>query len=245
MSGLQQVTIASRLDWTPHLMTLTLKAEGPAFKPGQFFNLGIERDGQILRRSYSAASAPNAPLEFFLSEVPEGDLTPSVFRLGQGDRILVDLAPLGFFTLDEVPEARCLWLVATGTGLGPYVSMLRERSVLERFERIVVVHGVRTTEQLAYREEIEELASTAPHLRYLAVVSGIDDESSHLHGRITKHFESGSLEERAGAPFGADSHMLLCGNPTMIDDMTGLLKSRGFEKHRRRKPGHFNFERYW
>lgn len=245
MTGLKEVTIARRHSWTPKLMTLGLDFDGPMFKPGQFFNLGLKAGETVLRRSYSAASSPGAPLEFFLSEIPTGGLTPHVFGLQEGDRILIDDTPLGFFTLDEVPEARCLWLVATGTGLGPYISMLRDGSVLGRFERVVVVHGVRHPEQLAYREELESLASAMTHLVYTPVVSGAKERTPQLPGRITTQFESGNLEARVGDPFDADCHMLLCGNPAMIDEMTGLLKGRGFEKHRRRKPGHFNFERYW
>lgn len=248
MSGLKECRIASRHSWTPHLMTLRLDAETPAFRPGQFFNLGLSMGEQIVRRSYSAASAPGAPLEFFLSEVPEGGLTPRVFQLAEGDPVLLDDGPLGFFTLDEVPSAKHLWLVATGTGLGPYISMLREASVLKRFERVFVIHGVREAEQLAYRSELKDLSVRNPRLRYLAVVSGAQENSTSPHlcgGRITTYFESGELEQHAGAAFDQDAHMLMCGNPKMIDDMAGLLKGRGFEKHRRRKPGHFNFERYW
>lgn len=263
MSGLTEVTIKRRTVWAPGLMTIEVASESVPFTAGQFFNLGLKATvkieaacsiepglelrphEEIVRRSYSAASAPGAPLEFFLSEVQAGGLTPRVFELGEGDSILLDKTPLGFFTLKEVPEAKSLWMVATGTGLGPFVSMLREGAVLDRFEKIVVVHGVRSEQQLAYREELEELSARFPQFKYLGAVSGSSSETSPLAGRITTHFENGQLEERAESAFDRDAHMLLCGNPKMIEDMTALLKARGFEKHRRKQPGHFNFEKYW
>lgn len=246
MSGLTEVTIKRKRIWARGLITIELACRVPLFSAGQFFNLGLKTGESIERRSYSAASAPGAPLEFLLSEVKGGGLTPRLFQLEEGDPILLDETPLGFFTLNEVPAAKSLWMVATGTGLGPFISMLREGAVLKRFERLVVVHGVRHEEQLAYREELKELSAQFPKLTYITAVSGSSSESKAAPaGRITTHFESGRLEEEAQQGFDEDSHMLLCGNPVMIEDMTTLLKLRGFEKHRRKKPGHFNFEKYW
>lgn len=245
MSSLQEVTIQRKHLWTPRLMTIELDATTPAFTSGQFFNLGLKSGDEILRRSYSAASAPGAPLEFFLSEVEGGGLTPRVFQLNEGDKILLDQTPLGFFTLSEVPDSKTLWTVATGTGLGPFVSMLREGTVLTRFEKVIVVHGVRKVEELGYREELEKLRTKHPHLAYIKALSAPSSDTDVTSGRITTLFESGQLEEAAKSAFDQDSHMLLCGNPQMIEDMTTELKARGFEKHRRKKPGHFNFERYW
>jgi ferredoxin--NADP+ reductase len=245
MSSLQEVVIRKKRLFTPRLMSIQLETEGPPFTPGQFFNLSLKSGEEILRRSYSAASAPGAPLEFFLSEVPGGGLTPRVFRLNEGDSILLDQSPLGFFTLNEVPESKELWAVATGTGLGPFLSMLREGSVLSRFEKIILVHGVRHEEELAYRAEFAALREKHAHLVYIPALSAPSEAPFAEQGRITTLFESGRLEEVAQTSFGPDSHMLLCGNPQMIEDMTAQLKARGFEKHRRKKPGHFNFERYW
>ncbi len=245
MSGKIPAKIAHRREWGPGLFTIQLDAT-QTFVPGQFFNLGLEFEGEAIRRSYSAASAPGQPLEFFISEVSAGQLTPKVAGLGVGDTILLDETPLGFFTLAEVPECRDLWLVGTGTGIGPSVSMLREGSVLKRFENVYLVQGVRTNSQLAYADEMRTLSAQHSHFHYLPTLSGKEQPSSNdiLHGRITEVWDNGALSS-AGAEFGQDSHMLLCGNPQMIDDMVERLKARGFEKHRRRKPGHFNFERYW
>jgi len=243
MSSIVSSRIIGRTEWSAGLISITVEQTAD-FTPGQFFNLGVERAGKIVRRSYSAASGPGAPLQFLLSEVPYGELTPALFALGVNDEVLVDKTPLGFFTLKEVPDAKHLWLVATGTGLGPYLSMLRAGVLWERFERISVVHGVRDEPELAHRPELQALALRFPQLRYVPVLSRTHKDDAGLRGRITHAWDQGLLEEIAG-PFDRDSHMLLCGNPQMIEDMSARLKARGFEKHRRREPGHYNFEKYW
>lgn len=243
MSEMIEVAIKSRLDWGPNLMTLTL--DQPAdFAAGQFFNLALKVGDEVIRRSYSAASAPGHPLEFFLSRVDDGGFTPNMFEKGPGEKLLLSPKALGFFTLAEVPPTKRLWLVATGTGLGPYLAMIRSGQLLDRFEEIILVHGVREPYQLAYAQELTDMTHS-PRYRYVPILSGDGQHQDEvLRGRITKAWDDGTLEGAAG-PFDADCHMLLCGNPKMIEDMVLRLKDRGFEKHRRRKPGHFNFEKYW
>ena len=208
--------------------------------------MGLKRGETLLRRSYSAASAPGKSLQFLISHVEDGQLTPSLFDLTVGSEVFLDETPLGFFTLNEVPDTKHLWLVATGTGLGPYLSMLRAGELERRFESVSVIHGVRHEEQLCHRDELTSAASSSSTLRYIPICSAARDpqSTSVSSGRITTAWDSGALETLAG-PFGQECHMLLCGNPQMIEDMTSRLKERGFEKHRRRKPGHFNFEKYW
>jgi ferredoxin--NADP+ reductase len=245
MAGIVETRIEKKTTWGPRLVTLKLQ-RSLHFSAGQFFNLGLPLDGKDVRRSYSAASAPDAPLEFFLSEVEDGTLTPSLVALEEGDLVRLDETALGFFTLEEVPEAKTLWLVATGTGLGPYISMVRQGDVFQRFEKVILVHGTRHPLHFAYRDELVALAETRPRqFTYCPVQSGEEPlVEDGLSGRITTAWNSGRLEERAGK-FDQHSHMLLCGNPDMISEMGELLNERGFEKHRRRRPGHFNFEKYW
>lgn len=244
MSGFIAVEIQRKHRWASGLITLTLDLVPEHFEPGQFFQLGLELDGKLVTRSYSAASAPGQPLEIFLNEVEGGQFTPHLFALEEGDAVQVNPKALGFFVLGEVPEARVLWLVSTGTGLGPFIAMLRDGRLFERFQQICVVQGTRTVERLAYQEELEGYAASRK-LRYLPVVSGEPPPPGGLAGRVTAVFENGELEERAGYPIDENAHVLLCGNPNMIEDMRRLLRDRGLEKHRRRTPGHFNFEKYW
>lgn len=232
--------------WGEGLATLVVDAPVQTFEPGQFFQLGLDVGGERLRRSYSVASAPGEPLEFYLTQVAEGALTPHLFRLRPGERLWVEITPRGFFTLGYVPKSTCLWLIATGTGLGPFISMLRSEGTWEHAREFVLVHGVRTATQLAYREELEELARRRP-LRYVPVVSRPAEGDEHLlSGRITTLLETGSLEAAAGLSLDPeDHHLLLCGNPEMITDMMALLQDRGLRRHRVRQPGHVTFEKYW
>jgi len=238
-------TISNRTDWAPGLISLTLEAPTPTFAPGQFFQLGVrDESGALVKRSYSAASAPGQPLQFLLSEVADGALTPRLFQLAAGDTLEVDDAPLGFFTLAEVPACEVLWLISTGTGLGPFLSMLRAGGDLQRFPELVVVHGAPQRDRLAHADEVRALTGQR-RAHYVPCVSREEPPQDGLRGRVTEALASGALEARAGLTIDQHAHVLLCGNPSMIDDMVALLRERGLEKHRRRTPGHFNFEKYW
>jgi len=246
MTGFAEGRIVARRDWAPGLTTLTVEAAIRPHLPGQFVNLGLERGAELVRRSYSIASAPGAPLEFYVKEVPGGALTPELAHLPVGARVLVEEKPQGFFTLDYVPPCRDMWFVATGTGLGPFIAMLRSPEIWRRCERIVLVHGVRYVEQLAYAEELAGLAS-AHHGRFsrVPVVSG-GAPGDALPGRVTTAFADGSLEARVSCSLDPDrSHLMLCGNPDMILELTALLANRGLRKHRVRTPGHISSEKYW
>lgn len=233
--------------WDEGLSTLRIDAPVGDFEAGQFVQLGLDLEGERVRRSYSISSAPGEPLEFLLTNVVGGTLTPHLFRLRPGEPLWVERTPRGFFTLRYVPPGTCLWLVATGTGLGPFISMLRSPGIWQHSERILLVHGVREPSHLAYRDELEALSRTRP-LRYLPVVSraALPPGSSELAGRVTSVLESGALEEAAQTTLTPEGHhVLLCGNPEMIRDMMTLLDARGLKRHRMRQPGHVTFEKYW
>jgi ferredoxin--NADP+ reductase len=236
--------IVARTDWAPDLWTARLDAELQPFSPGQFINLGLEIDGELVKRSYSLASAPGAPVEFYLVKVADGALTPRLYELGVGDVVRFDDKPQGFFTLDYVPEAEVLWLMSTGTGLGPFMSMIRSGRLWERFARVVVVHGARLGAHLGYRDELEQLSAQRP-LAYVPLVTRERLEEA-LYGRIPAAIESGVVEKAAGATLSPDTaHVMLCGNPAMIADTMATLAKRGLRKHRTRKPGHITTEKYW
>lgn len=223
-----ETRIVDRHDWAPGLVTLKLEHAFGELEPGQWTNVALDVDGERVRRAYSLASAPGAPAELFVSLVPSGRFTPRLLALSPGDAIHLDEKPQGFFTLKWVPEAHELWLMATGTGLAPYVSMLRQGDVLSRFERVVVVHGVRSEAELAYRDEIVALG--AEHLPAV----------SRVQGRITALIERGEIDVQPDR-----AHVMLCGNPAMIAEVSRLLEARGLRKHRTRKPGHVTTESYW
>jgi ferredoxin--NADP+ reductase len=239
--------ILGRQLWADGLITLQLEAVVAAFIPGQFVNLGLDLGGERVKRSYSLASAPGAPSEFYLSHVPAGVLTSPLFARQPGETVWIDDRALGFFTLQHVPEARDLWLLATGTGLGPFLAMLRAPDIWQRFAHVVLVHGVREVAHLGYAALLETWAKQhGEQFTYVPVVSREAAPSGALAGRLPQLIASGELERRAELGLTLEhSHVLLCGNPSMITDVTAVLAERGMQKHRPRKPGHFSFESYW
>lgn len=226
-------------------MTLMLAAR-PSFRPGQFMNLGLYLPSGFVSRSYSLASAPGEPLEVLLARVGVGELTPALFELQAGSTVVLDPKPQGFFSFDFVPPHRELWMLATGTGLGPFLSMLRSGVAFQHAERVVLAHGVRGASELAHREELEQLARTRDgSFRYVPTLSQAS-EAGLLDGRLTHVLSNGELEARAGLRLDpAHGHVMLCGNPAMIDDVTAQLAERGLRKHRQRSPGHITTEKYW
>ena len=239
--------LRTRRDWAEGLATFHLDGETPEFRAGQFLRLGVDLgEREPLSRPYSVASAPGEPLEFFIVRVDGGALTPRLFDLPLGAELKVHPRAGGVFTLGMVPDAETLWFISTGTGLAPFVSMLRQGEPFERFERVVVVQCVRQPEQLCYVEELNALAAARPgkirqvNLATRAAADGV------LFCRITQAFTDGSLEEAAQATLTPETaQVMLCGNPDMLIDMQALLGERGMRKNRKREPGHVTVEKYW
>ncbi|MEM7474761.1 MAG: ferredoxin--NADP reductase [Planctomycetota bacterium] len=234
--------------WADGLFTLEIEApEVEDFDPGQFLQLGYyKEDGRHLHRPYSVASPYGEVLDFFIVLVPDGQLTPKLWSLEAGDTIDVGDRAAGRFTLKHCPEApKSIWLIATGTGLAPYIAMLRKSEIWERYEKIALVHGVRHASDLAYTQELaEHISRSAGQLSYVPVVSRENVEGA-LEGRITGAITSGQLESTAGLEFTTDSCVMMCGNPAMLDETEAILGDRGLEKHERKKPGQIVVERYW
>jgi ferredoxin--NADP+ reductase len=237
-------TVEKMRVWSEGLFTLTIRApEVEPFLPGQFLQLGMELDEGHLHRPYSVASPHSELLEFFIVMVEEGKLTPRLWKLRPGDSIEVSQRAAGSFTLEHCPDGEALWLVGTGTGLAPYIAMLRTLEPWDRYQKIVVVHGVRFVQDLAYQEEMAQFASTGKFC-YVPVVSR-QDYPHGLKGRITACIENGSLESFANSRLAKDSAIMLCGNPDMLDDCEALLATRGIVKHKKKAPGQIVIERYW
>lgn len=244
-------TITGRQVWADGLFTIKVAVEGiDPFQPGQFLQVGMQlTDGdqqEHVYRPYSVASPWGPVLEFFIVVVPEGRLTPRLWELDSGDPIDVSARGAGRFTLKHTPAAENLWLVATGTGLAPYIAMLRTEDPWQAYENIVVVHGVRHGCDLAYADELREIsAARSGRLAYVPTVTREEFDGA-LTGRIPGLLENGSLESRAGITIHPDSSaIMLCGNPAMLDDMEALLEQRGVRRHRSKAPGQLVLERYW
>ena len=179
-------------------------------------------------------------LEFYGVIVPEGPLSPRLAKLRAGDALQVAANPAGFLVLSELPDTETLWLVSTGTGLAPFLSILRTEALWKRFRNVVLVHAVRYAKELTYRELISGTGA-----RYVTFVSR-ESASGSLAGRIPAAIADGRLEAAAGIALKPEtSHVMLCGNPQMLKDASAALAARGLRKHRRRAPGHITVESFW
>lgn len=234
--------------WTDSLFSITVHAPIKPFTAGQFTKLGLEIDGERVQRAYSYVNAPgNENLEFYLVNVPEGKLSPRLHAMQPGDELMVVSDAAGFFVLEEVPDCDTLWMLATGTAIGPYLSILQEGVGLERFNHLVLVHAVRYAADLSYLPLMLELQERyAGKLRIQTVVSR-ETVSGSLTGRVPALIDSGELEQAVGLTMTTEnSHVMLCGNPQMVRDTQQLLKeNRQMTKHLRRRPGHMTAEHYW
>lgn len=239
--------VVGRIDWTDRLHSLRIEAAIEPFRAGQFTKLGLRIGDEIVGRPYSIVSAPGDPfLEFYFSTVPEGPLSPRLARLAAGDAVLLGPRPNGFLVLDEVPPAIHLWLLSTGTGIGPFLSILKTAEPWQRFQRVVLVHAARTADELSYRRAIARIMEAEPRrFSYIPVVSR-ERADYALAGRIPTAIADGRLEARAGLALDpAKCHVLLCGNPAMLEDATAALIARGLRKHKRKEPGQISMESYW
>ncbi|NKQ10186.1 ferredoxin--NADP reductase [Pseudomonas sp. SST3] len=239
---------------TPTLFTLrTTRDPGFRFTAGQFARLGVRKaSGCIVWRAYSMVSAPHDEfLDFFSIVVPDGEFTSELSRLKPGDELLVDKQAFGFLTLDRFIDGRDLWLLGTGTGLAPFLSILQDFEVWQRFERIVLVYSARTASELAYQDLIRELPQRdyleglGSKLTYLPVVTR-EQMPGALHGRVTTLIDNGELERAADLQLEPEhSRIMLCGNPQMIEDTRTILKARDLNLSLTRRPGQVAVENYW
>jgi ferredoxin--NADP+ reductase len=240
-------TVVGQKRWTDRLYSLQVDAEIGSFEPGQWTKLALPVAGEFVARPYSFVNAPKErPHEFYYNTVLEGHLSPRLARLEAMDVVFLAPAASGLFTLAEVPDAEAIWLIATGTGLGPYLSMLRSEALWQRFPKVVLVHAVRHAADLAYRDVIETV--TARHRDRFRAVTFVSREkhAGALPGRIPEAIADERLERAAGVPLAPEtSQVMLCGNPDMVMDATDALKARGLKRHRHRDPGHVAVEPYW
>jgi ferredoxin--NADP+ reductase len=208
--------------------------------------LAIGDDEKRINRPYSVASPFGGPLEFFIVMVDGGALTPHLWRMEVGDKLQISQRAAGSFTLTKTPVAEVVWLISTGTGLAPYIAMLRTDEPWKRFKKIVVVHGTRLAVDLAYTDELLHYRKeNGDQLRLIQAVTR-EQSDGLLTGRIPALLDSGELEKAAGVEMLANnSAVLLCGNPAMLDEMETKLEQRQMKKHRAKSPGHIVVERYW
>ena len=237
--------------WTPSLWSVRItRPDNFRFTPGHYARLGLpvsDANNAPIWRPYSIVSAPDEPtLEFLVTLIPGGAFTSQLAVLGVGAPILLESAVLGFFIESQLAAGDSLWMLATGSGVGPYVSMLREGGVLQRYRKLVVVHGVRTAVELAYANELQALCTEhGEQLRYVPVVTR-EPGATLLNVRIPQLITQGTLENVLGETLDPQgTRVMVCGNPDFTGDMRKLLGARKFQPCRRGLTGSMLFENYW
>jgi ferredoxin--NADP+ reductase len=244
-------TVLSVRRWTPKLFSFTLtRPPGFRFTSGQFARIGLDTPAADVFRAYSIVSSPFADtLEFFSIVVPDGAFTSRLQHLQPGDPLLLEKIPYGFLTLArfQQPAPRDLWLLATGTGLAPFLSILQDFDVWKQYRRIVLAYSVRTADELAYKPEIADIAATfgenGAEFRFLPIITR--DPEAALHQRFPALVADGGLEQAAALSLRPDrSHIMLCGNPAMVEDTRQALMARGLTMNRK-GVGNIAVENYW
>ncbi|MBI4984439.1 MAG: ferredoxin--NADP reductase [Rhodocyclales bacterium] len=237
--------------WGEGLLSFrTSRPAGYRFVAGRYARLGLaDAAGGGVWRPFSMVSAPDDPyLEFLVVLVPGGEFSQRLEKVREGDDILVERLNYGFLTVDQLAPGKDLWLLASGTGVGPFVSILRDARTWQDFEHLVLAHSVRRAADLAYRDALAGLGSpagAAARLHYLPIVTR-EQIPGLLHARIPSAFADGGLERQAGMTLDVSrSRVMVCGNPDLTREMRVLLAARGFVANRRGAPGQMTFEKYW
>ena len=252
MSIATQETVLSVRHWNDTLMSFTTTRDrGLRFKNGHFVMIGLEIEGKPLMRAFSFASANyEEHLEFYSIKVPDGPLTSRLQNIKPGDPILVGKRPTGTLVVNNVRPGKRLYLLATGTGLAPFMSIIRDLETYERFEHVIVAHGVRTISELGYADYIRnelpqhELVgeNVQKQLHYYPTVTREEFENT---GRLTELLESSKLCTDLGLPALDAEHdrVMICGSNSMLTDLTKMLDSRGFKEGSSHEPAEYTIER--
>ena len=253
MSGFMKQAVTSVRHWNDTLFSFTTKRDPSfRFKNGHFIMIGLEQeDGRPLMRAYSIASANHEEeLEFFSIKVQDGPLTSKLQKIQIGDEILMSRKPTGTLLIDHLIPGRNLYLISTGTGLAPFMSIIKDPETYANFDRVILTHGVRFTSELAYQDVIQ---NQLPGNEYfgelvrdkLTYYPTVTREPYVNKGRLTDLMESGQLFRDLGLPeFSLESdRFMVCGSPSMLKDTCEILNRRGFQEARHGELGHYVIER--
>lgn len=261
MSSSDKVTpvrILSLRTWSDHLFSFTVeRPKDFRFKSGQFARLGVRTDhpeasgdGHVWR-AYSMVSGPyDETLEFYSIVVPQGAFTTALSKCEIGQSLLLDRQSYGYLTCDRFPHGGALWMLSSGTGIAPFLSMIQDPDTWSQFSRLVLVHSVRMERELAYRDFIESLSqhpiwgAEAHRLTYQPVVTR--ESTTFPQARIPILLETGQLASQLQLEVSPEqARFMICGNPEMVNDCKESLKKQGFTTDRPSRPGQIATENYW
>lgn len=263
-------SVLKYIEVAPGLIILQVEPDRwdiPPFEPGQYAVIGLPGSApraalsdpeeptpppdKLIKRPYSIASSSleKKYLELYITLIRSGSLTPRIFALKAGDRLFMSEKIKGMFTLKDVPKEANLVMVATGTGVAPYMSMIRTELMENPERRFALFHGARHSWDLGYRAELATLDYYHKNFAYIPVVSRPGDEKegwTGAGGYVQEQWGKGALERSWGfKPTPADTHVFLCGAPAMLEAMVQTLANEGFKEHKKKEPGQVHLERFW
>lgn len=262
-------TLVERIDQNPELAVFKIRPDSGEirpFEPGQYAMLALINDEplpanlppaaaartkvRLIKRAYSIASAPKARdhMEFLIVLVKEGRLTPKLWQLKVGDRIVLEDEAKGEFTLNHVPRGKNIVMVSTGTGLAPFMSMLRQYHGQGLWNKLVIINGCRYAADFGYPDELKDYVRRDPNLTYLPLATRepVDSGWNGVRSRVNPILEADEFKKHVGFPLDPENCVvMLCGNPDMIDGVQKSLEARGFVTNTKETPGNIHFERYW
>ena len=262
--------VSQKVEVAPGLIILRLVPDGwelPEFLPGQYTVIGMPGKAErytysepeqktpdperLIKRAYSIASSSKEKeyLEIYIRLVTSGALTPRLFALNIGDKLWMSDKAKGMFTLDQVPEDQNIILFATGTGVAPYMSMLRSNVIIREKRNYAVVHGAWNSWDLGYRSELLTIERLCPNFHYIPVISSPDKEPMAWNGEtgfVDKVWTAGMIQKAWQHDITPDNtRIFLCGHPEMISSMIGFLEKDGFKEHSSKSPGQIHLEKFW
>jgi ferredoxin--NADP+ reductase len=253
MAGFITEKVTSVKHWNDTLFSFTTSRDPSfRFKNGHFIMIGLpQEEGRPLMRAYSIASANyEEELEFFSIKVPDGPLTSKLQKVQIGDEIILSKKPTGTLIVDNLLPGKNLYLISTGTGLAPFMSIIKDPETYEAFDRVILTHGTRYVSELAYQDQIEnELPSNEffgdfvrDKLIYYPTVTR---DEFRTQGRITDAMQSGKLAQEIGLPALDPEHdrFMVCGSPSMLKDTCDILDGMGFKEAKQGNLGHYVIER--
>ena len=252
MSNFNQETVLSVHHWTDNLFSFTTTRDSSfRFRNGEFTMIGLKVNEKPLLRAYSVASANyEENLEFFSIKVPDGPLTSRLQHLKEGDQIIVSRKATGTLVIDNLTDGRNLYLIGTGTGLAPFLSVIKDPETYERFEKVVLLHGCRHVRELAFGELITEKLPQDEMIgdmvrAQLIYYPTVTRDPFRNRGRITDLITSGKLFEDISLPAldAAKDRVMMCGSPALLLDTKKLLEERGFVEGNHGEPADFVVEK--
>lgn len=268
MSNELNAIVSQVIQVSPSMKIFRIVPDGwelPDFEPGQFVALSLpgsaprceeateefnkQEDDKMIKRAYSIASSSKNKeyIEFYITLVRSGSLTPRLFSLKIGDRIGMGTKFVGMFTLNQVPIEKNIVLIATGTGVAPYMSMLRT-DALQSERKVTVIHGAANSWDLGYNSELTLLEAVTDKFKYIPTITEPDKEPTTWKGKtqfIEALWKDKIIEKESGyIPTPENTSVFLCGNPIMVKTMVETLGEEGFKEHKRKEPGHIHIEKF-